>query len=116
MNNFIPTVLESPYAGDIEKNVKYAQLCMHDMIVNHGEAPFASHLLYTQENVLKDEDPEERILGINAGFAFRDVCKKSVFYVDLGVSRGMELGVEDAEKKGRSIKFRHLPNELMEKL
>ena len=48
--------LESPYAGDVEKNIKYARLCMKDSL-DRGEYPFASHLLYTQENILNDNDP-----------------------------------------------------------
>ena len=51
--------LESPYAGDVEKNIKYARLCMKDSL-DRGEYPFASHLLYTQENILNDNDPVER--------------------------------------------------------
>lgn len=114
MNYYIPAVLESPYAGDIDRNVRYARACMHDMIVNYGEAPFASHLLYTQDGVLKDEIPEERTMGIEAGFAFRGVCHKSVFYIDFGMSSGMEYGLENAEKSGKVYEFRHLPDNLME--
>ena len=78
-------IIESPYAGDVEKNVKYARLCMKDSI-NRGEYPFASHLLYTQENILNDNDPVERTLGIVAGFAFAKLCDKTVIYADLGIS------------------------------
>ena len=35
--------LESPYAGDVEKNIKYAILCMKDSL-DRGEYPFASHM------------------------------------------------------------------------
>jgi hypothetical protein len=59
-------VIESPLSGDFEKNVKYAKLCMYDSLVNHNEAPFASHLLYTQ--CLDDEVAEQRKLGMEAGF------------------------------------------------
>lgn len=44
-------VLESPYAGkdkeEVERNTRYARACVRDCII-HGDAPFASHLLYTQ--------------------------------------------------------------------
>lgn len=40
-------ILESPYAGNIEKNVAYARACVRDSL-SRGEAPIASHLLYTQ--------------------------------------------------------------------
>ncbi len=55
-------IIESPYAGDVETNVRYARACVRDSLL-HGEAPIASHLLYTQEGVLRDEVPEERRWG-----------------------------------------------------
>lgn len=57
-------ILESPYSGDIETNIAYARRCMRDSLLR-GEAPIASHLLYTQ--VLKDDDVQERAQGILAG-------------------------------------------------
>ena len=101
--------LESPYAGDVEKNIKYARLCMKDSL-NRGEYPFASHLLYTQENILDDSNPSERTLGIVAGFAFAKLCSKTVIYADLGISNGMMLGIEDAIKNKRIIEVRYLKN------
>ena len=61
-------IVESPYAGDVEENVRYARACLADCLAR-GEAPFASHLLYTQPGVLDDDVPGERALGIAAGFA-----------------------------------------------
>ena len=101
--------LESPYAGDVEKNIKYARLCMKDSI-DRGEYPFASHLLYTQENILDDNDPVERKLGIVACFAFAKLCSKTVIYADLGISDGMMLGIEDAIRNKRIIEVRYLKN------
>ena len=101
--------LESPYAGDVEKNIKYARLCMKDSL-DRGEYPFASHLLYTQENILNDNDPVERTLGIVSGFAFAKLCSKTVLYADLGISNGMMLGIEDAIKNKRTIEVRYLKN------
>ena len=49
-------IVESPYAGDIETNVKYARRCVKDSLMR-GEAPIASHLLYTQEGILDDTTP-----------------------------------------------------------
>ncbi len=46
-------ILESPYGGtpeEVERNVKYARACLRDCLLR-GEAPFASHLLYTQPGV-----------------------------------------------------------------
>lgn len=81
-------IIESPYAGDIEANVAYARACMRDSL-NRGEAPIASHLLYTQPGILRDEVPEERQCGIDAGLAWRSVAETAAFYVDLGWSDGM---------------------------
>lgn len=107
-----PTILESPYVGEVERNVKYAQLCMSDML-KKGEAPYASHLLYTQNNVLDDTVKEERDLGINAGFTFRDLCSKTVFYVDFGFSKGMVLGLKDCLESNKHYSIRELPEHVM---
>lgn len=112
----IPAILESPYKGDIVRNVKYAQLCMHDMIVNHNEAPYASHLLYTQDNVLRDDVPEERLKGIQAGFVFRSLCQYSVFYADLGMTEGMKMAIEDCKNKKTPYEIRTLPENLLKLL
>jgi hypothetical protein len=100
-------IVESPYAGDIERNVAYARACMADCL-QRGEASYASHLLYTQPGVLRDEVPEERKAGIEAGFAFRRIADVSAFYVDLGWSNGMYLGREHCEKTGKEYEIRKL--------
>ena len=50
--------LESPYAGDVTENETYARLCMADCL-KRGEAPYASHLFFTQEGLLDDTIKEE---------------------------------------------------------
>lgn len=99
--------VESPYAGDIEANVAYARAAMADCL-RRGEAPFASHLLYTQPGVLRDDDPAERRLGIEAGLAFLRVADASVVYVDLGFSGGMRAGIERAYRAGTPVEARSL--------
>lgn len=81
---------------------------MHDCLLR-GEAPFASHGLYTQEGVLDDTKPEERKRGITAGFAWREKAHATVVYTDLSISSGMQLGIEDARVKGLPIEYRTLP-------
>lgn len=113
----IRVVIESPYAGtgeteeqrahNTEINLRYLRVCMHDAF-KRGEAPFASHGLYTQPGVLDDTRPAERSLGIDAGFAWRDAAEKTVVYADLGITRGMAAGIEDAQRKGRPIEYRYL--------
>jgi hypothetical protein len=98
-------ILESPYAGDVERNIGYARACLSDSL-KRGEAPIASHLLYTQEGVLDDKIEKERALGIAAGLAWRSVAEYSVFYIDYGFSYGMLAALESAKSEGRRYKFR----------
>lgn len=92
-------ILESPYAGDIERNVAYARACLRDSLLR-GEAPLASHLLYTQPGVLRDDEPDERQWGIDAGLAWGAAAEATVVYTDLGVSRGMAHGIAHAQAAG----------------
>lgn len=112
-------IVESPYAPkgpkdssfwfhELYQNLAYARAAMKDCL-KRGEAPYASHLLYTQEGVLDDTIPEEREWGIQAGFAWRQVAHKTVVYTDLGISRGMEYGILDAQKRGSPIEYRSIP-------
>ena len=64
-------ILESPYAGDIERNVAYARECIRDCLLR-GESPIASHLLFTQPGILRDDVPAERHLGIAAGLVWAE--------------------------------------------
>lgn len=101
-------ILESPYAGDVERNVAYARRCVRDSLLR-GEAPIASHLLYTQSGVLDDRVPSERQQGIDAGLSWRAVAQASVVYTDLGISRGMKYGIAAAEQAGLPVEYRTLP-------
>jgi len=105
-------IIESPFAGDEERNIDYARLCVRDSL-SKGEAPIASHLLYTQKTILDDSIPEERQQGIDAGLAWRDVADSTVVYVDLGISKGMEYGIKRAEEQGIKIEYRSLIDQEM---
>lgn len=100
-------ILESPYAGDVEANVEYARACVRDSVLR-GEAPIASHLLYTQPGILDDTVPAERQQGIDAGLAWRAVAQASVVYTDRGISKGMEYGIAAARDAGIPVEFRSL--------
>lgn len=104
-------ILESPYAGEtaeeINGNIEYARRCVRDSLMR-GEAPIASHLLYTQPGILDDSIPEEREQGINAGLAWRKVAEASVVYVDKGISQGMRYGIAAAEAAGLDIEIRRI--------
>lgn len=100
-------IIESPFAGEVEENIKYARLCVHDSI-HQGEAPIASHLLYTQPGVLDDLIPGERALGIAAGLEWRRVADYSVFYTDRGWSSGMLAALESGLQQERGFCVRSL--------
>ena len=96
--------LETPWQDG--KHYYYALAAFEDSIAR-GEAPFASHLLYTQ--VLNDADPEERAQGMKLGDAWRDVSDLVVFYVDHGWTDGMIEGLDKATFSGKPIQIRRLP-------
>ncbi len=100
-------IIESPFAGDVAANIEYARLCVRDSL-SRGEAPIASHLLYTQEGILNDDLPEERQQGIDAGLAWRQVADMSVVYTDRGISEGMAYGIRTAEEAGLPVVYRSL--------
>jgi hypothetical protein len=104
-------IVESPYAADtlegVARNVAYLRACLRDCLMR-GEAPFASHAIYTQPGVLRDDVPVERQHGIEAGFAWREHADATVVYMDRGVSMGMRYGVADADRIGCMIEYRHL--------
>lgn len=76
--------------------------------LGRNEAPLASHLLYTQPGVLDDDDPHERLLGMEAGLAWGRVAELTAVYVDLGISDGMRRGMERADLQGRKVVKRTL--------
>lgn len=108
-NQFQLVIVESPYAGDIESNTHYARMAVRDSLLR-GEAPMASHLLYTQDGILDDGNPVEREYGIKAGLAWGIVASKTVVYIDLGISRGMKYGIQRAIEECRPVEFRSLPS------
>tara|TARA_Y100000310_G_scaffold335511_1_gene417739 strand:+ start:573 stop:905 length:333 start_codon:yes stop_codon:yes gene_type:complete len=81
-------VIESPYRGNVQRNLRYLRRCLRDAILRN-ESPIASHGLLTQEGVLDDNDHRERAAGIAAGLAWHAVADSVVFYTDHGWSPGM---------------------------
>lgn len=103
-------VVESPYAGNVTYHERYARACIADCF-RRGEAPIASHLLYTQPGVLDDRVPHERARGIAAGLAWATFAAATVVYHDLGVSRGMRTGIDHAQRHNRPVEWRKLGGE-----
>jgi len=97
-------ILESPYAGEVERNVLYARRAIRHSLAQ-GEAPIASHLLYTQPGVLHDSIPHERDWGIAAGLAWRRVCPFRVFYIDYGMSGGMRHAEAQLRQELTGVQF-----------
>ena len=105
-------ILESPYAGDVDANVAYARRCVRDCVLR-GEAPIASHLLFTQAGILDDNVPAERALGIDAGLAWLILAEAMVLYIDRGMSPGMQAAMKEAQRMGVPTELRALePMEL----
>lgn len=98
-------IIESPYSGDRARNVTYAKLAMLDCL-HRGESPLISHLLYTQ--VLDDDDPKDRAMGIEAGLTWYPSAELCVVYADHGVSKGMLMGIRRAQERGVPVEFRWL--------
>jgi hypothetical protein len=98
-------ILESPFAGDVERNIAYARAAVRDSL-SRGEAPIASHLLYTQDGILDDTVPQERQWGIDAGLAWKSVAHGSVVYTDHGITKGMEYGIAAAKAAGIPVEYR----------
>lgn len=104
-------IVESPYAGkddtETKRNINYARSCVRDSLYR-GEAPFASHLLYTQSGIIDDNIPKEREMGINAGLFLLKDADLTAVYMDLEISKGMEYGIRNAKENEREIEFRKL--------
>lgn len=121
MRHFKRVLIESPYAGDVARNLKYARACCRTLMLLTANderpwAPYASHLFYTQEGVLDDADPEERAHGIEAGLAWGEAAEETIVCLDLGWSRGMRQGVEAAKACGRPVREWRLPPGMMDQL
>jgi hypothetical protein len=98
-------ILESPYQGDVDRNVAYARRCIHD-ILGRNEAPIASHLLFP--GILDDTIPRERALGIEAGLAWIRRADAMVAYVDYGISPGMQDAIHVADINHLRVEYRKI--------
>ena len=91
----------SPYAGDVEKNVKAAQNYSR-FAVDKGYIPVAPHLLFPQ--FLNDTDPAERQLGLFFGNALMSKCSE-VWVFGSTISAGMEAEIKRAKWKGYRLRY-----------
>lgn len=106
-------IVESPFAGPdyttIARNIRYLRACLRDCLLR-GEAPYASHAIYTLPGVLRDDLPHERKLGMEAGWAWVGAAGVDGVrvYTDFGISGGMQAGIDRAKDRGLPIEFRQL--------
>ena len=108
-------IIESPFgtnpdgsradAATVERNVRYVRGALADCL-RRGEAPCASHALYTLDGVLDDTKPEERKLGLEAGWAWGAVAAATIVYCDYGLTAGMQMGINKARGRGQPVVFR----------
>jgi len=100
-------MLESPFAGEVEENIEYARKCMaHSLSL--GEAPIASHLIYTQKGILDDDIQAERDKGIAAGLYWGHQADMIAVYTDRGISGGMQQAIDHYSALGKAIEFRQI--------
>lgn len=121
MDNKVQVVLlESPFSGNIQRNVAYTQRAMADSR-QRNEAPIITHLLWTQhhekaDHFVSDYDPKYTLpnLGRESALeqlkAIRRRVHKVVFLVDYGYSNGMKHGLEHCKKEGIPYEERKLGN------
>lgn len=91
----------SPYAGEIEKNVKAAQEYSR-FAVEKGYIPIAPHLLFPQ--FLNDANPKERQLGLFFGNALMSKCSE-VWVFGNRISAGMEAEISRAKWKNYRLRY-----------
>lgn len=108
--------IESPYSGDIDRNVRYLMLCKLDSMVR-GEMPCSSHCDMTQHPAKLDyyvSDYEDewdiynREQAIEISQSLRSMCEKTLFYTDLGLSRGMKEGIEFCKENDIKYEMRKI--------
>lgn len=111
-------VIESPYSGNIPRNVAYAQRAMtHSRL--KGEIPIVTHLLWTQHHLAKghfvvDNDPKYNVLGREASLDHTNVLRRKadrvIFYADYGYSSGMTYAIDQCKKEGLIYEERFIDN------
>jgi hypothetical protein len=101
-------IIESPFAGNWfihRRNKIYLNRCIADSLAR-GEAPFASHKMYP--DVLRDEIPDERALGIEVGFCWGEKAELTAVYLDYNCSPGMHAGAIEARINSRKVEHRYI--------
>jgi hypothetical protein len=102
MISYICTPYRAKDKKQFEKQLAYTKsvaraeiLCGNDVIV--------PHLYYTQ--LLDDDNPEERKIGMNSAISLLEKCDKVVVGNRYGISAGMEKEIYHAMAKGIEIQY-----------
>lgn len=90
----------SKYAGDVETNAA-AAIGYCRLVIDKGYMPIASHLLYPQ--ILNDNDPKERELGLLFGLALLRTCDE--VWVFGSVSPGVAQEIEEAKRLHKRLRY-----------
>lgn len=89
----------SRYAGNVDANTRAAvRYCRY--VIKEGYMPIAAHLLYPQ--MLDDNNPADRELGLAFGLALLDLCDE--VWVFGPVSRGMAAEIEEAKRLKKPLR------------
>lgn len=102
MKNRPRIYVASRYAGDVEANVAAAvEFCKY--VIERKCIPVASHLLYPQ--MLDDNNPEERELGLMFGLSLLAVCDEVWCFGDVSSSVGVQQEIAEARRLGKKVRY-----------
>lgn len=100
-------VVESPFRETAyrtrEQHREYLRMAMADCL-RRNESPMASHHLLPE--ILDDDSPYERQLGIRAGLTWGSCADLVAIYSELGVSPGMSQAIEVYKSAGILVEWR----------
>ena len=103
-------IVESPFRATEHRTAaqhrEFLRCALADCI-RRGESPFASHHLTPE--VLHDDSPFERALGIHLGLAWGAHADLIAVYSQLGVSAGMRQAIIHYKASGKQIEWREIP-------
>lgn len=91
----------SPYAGDVEDNVKNARRFCRFSVENNA-IPLAPHLLLPQ--FMDDDNPEERELAMFMNMVLLGKCNE-IWVFGSTISRGMIREINRAKKRKQLIRY-----------
>ena len=87
-----------------EQHYRYFQECVKDSL-GRGELPYGSHWL---AQILDDDNPSERALGIHCGLSWSAKCNYAAMYCDLGQSPGMLEAIKFYNQINKRVERRTL--------